>query len=93
MHVGAGRVRTTYDIAKFHGYAVVPLFVMRFTWDHNKSRQNLRKHHVRFETAVIVFDDPHAITQRNDAFADEARSITVGSIGPRSILLVVHAFL
>jgi uncharacterized DUF497 family protein len=63
---------------------------MRFTWDENKNRQNLRKHDVRFETAVLVFDDPYAITRRDDAFADEERWITVGSLGPGSILLVVH---
>jgi uncharacterized DUF497 family protein len=65
---------------------------MRFAWDKNKSRQNLRKHGVRFETAVLVFDDPYAITQRDYAFDDEERWITVGAIGPGSSLLVVHTF-
>ena len=65
---------------------------MRFEWDENKDRQNLRKHDVRFETAVLVFDDPYAITQRDYTFDDEERWITVGAIGPGSILLVVHAF-
>jgi hypothetical protein len=65
---------------------------MRFTWDENKSRQNLRKHDVRFETAILVFDDPVAITQRDYTFDDEERWITVGAIGPGSILLVVHTF-
>jgi uncharacterized protein len=46
---------------------------MRFTWDENKNRQNLRKHDVRFETAVLVFDVPYAITQRDYAFDDEER--------------------
>jgi len=46
---------------------------MRFTWDENKNRQNLRKHDVRFETAVLVFDDPYSLTQRDDAFTDEER--------------------
>src|SRR2546427_11689619 len=64
---------------------------MRFIWDENKNRQNLRKH-VRFETAVLVFDDPYAITQRDVTFEDEERWITVGGIGPGSILLVVHTF-
>jgi uncharacterized DUF497 family protein len=63
---------------------------MRFTWDQEKNRQNLRKHDVRFETAVLVFDDPFAITQRDPAFDEEERWITVGAIGPGSILLVVH---
>jgi uncharacterized protein len=65
---------------------------MRFTWDESKNRQNLRKHDVRFETAVLVFDDPYAITRRDETFADEERWITVGSIGLGSILLVVHTF-
>ena len=42
-------------------------------WDENKNRQNLRKHDGRFETAVLVFDDPHAITQRDVTFEDEER--------------------
>src|SRR6202049_945364 len=65
---------------------------MRFIWDENKKRQNLRKHDVRFETAVLVFDDPYAITQQDGTFEDEERWITVGAIGPGSILLVVHTF-
>jgi uncharacterized DUF497 family protein len=65
---------------------------MRLEWDENKNRLNLRKHDVRFETAVLVFDDPYAITQRDCAFDDEERWITVGAIGPGSILLVVHTF-
>ena len=73
-------------------YAVLSRPAMRFTWDENKNRQNLRKHDVRFETAVLVFDDPYAITQRDVTFEEEERWITAGAIGPGSILLVVHAF-
>lgn len=29
-----------------------------FEWDSNKARNNLRKHGIRFEDAVQVFDDP-----------------------------------
>ena len=46
---------------------------MRFEWDEQKNRQNLHKHDVRFETAVLVFDDPYAITQRDVTFEDEER--------------------
>jgi uncharacterized DUF497 family protein len=35
---------------------------MYFEWDENKNRQNLLKHEVRFETAALVFEDPHALT-------------------------------
>jgi uncharacterized DUF497 family protein len=62
---------------------------MRFEWDERKNRKNLQKHD---ETAVLVFEDPHAITQRDVTFEEEERWITVGAIGPSSILLVVHTF-
>jgi uncharacterized DUF497 family protein len=65
---------------------------MRFDWDDDKNRQNLLKHDVRFETAVLVFDHPYAITLRDDAFADEERWITVGAIESGTFLLVVHTF-
>jgi uncharacterized protein len=61
-------------------------------WDEQKNRQNLRKHDVRFETAMLVFDDPYALTQGDLTFEHEERWITVGAIGPGSILLVVHTF-
>src|SRR5229473_6191976 len=80
------------DIFHFNRYAVLSRPAMRFTWDENKNRQNLRKHDVRFETAVLVFDDPYAITQRDSTLDGEERWITVGAIGPGSILLVVHTF-
>jgi uncharacterized protein len=65
---------------------------MRFARDENKNRQNLRKHDVRFETAILVFDDPYALTRRDDNSDDEERWITLGAIRPGSILLVVHTF-
>jgi uncharacterized DUF497 family protein len=65
---------------------------MRFEWDETKNRRNLRKHDVRFQTAALVFDDPFAITQRDQAFDNEERWMTVGAIGPGSVLLVVHTF-
>ena len=65
---------------------------MRFEWDEQKNRQNPRKHDVRFETAMLVFDDPYALTQRDFTSEDEERWITVGAIGPGSVLLVVHTF-
>ena len=65
---------------------------MRFEWDENKNRQNLRKHDVRFETALLVFDDPNALTQRDTHSYEEVRWITIGAIKPGSVLLVVHTF-
>ncbi|MFZ3214582.1 MAG: BrnT family toxin [Candidatus Acidiferrales bacterium] len=66
--------------------------LIRFEWDENKNQQNRRKHDVRFETALLVFEDPYAISQRDFAFDQEERWITVGNIGPGAILLVVHTY-
>jgi uncharacterized DUF497 family protein len=63
---------------------------MRFEWDDAKNQRNLAKHKVRFETAVLVFDDPCSLTQRDQATDEEERWITLGSIAPSAVLLVVH---
>lgn len=35
---------------------------MEFEWDANKATSNLRKHGIRFEEAVLVFDDPQHLS-------------------------------
>jgi hypothetical protein len=65
---------------------------MPFEWDDRKNWINRTKHGVSFETAELVFDDPFALTQRNVTHDDdEERFITLGAVGPGSILFVVHA--
>jgi len=66
---------------------------MRFEWNDEKNRQNLLNHELRFETAALVFDDPCALTERDDSFEDEERWNTLGAIGPRVVLFVVHTWL
>lgn len=34
---------------------------MKFEWDPAKASSNLKKHHVSFDLAVTVFDDPYAL--------------------------------
>ena len=65
---------------------------MRFEWDEAKNGRNLLKHDVGFETAVLVFDDPYALTQRDESSEDEQRWITLGEIGPGAVLVVVHTW-
>ena len=47
--------------------------------DERKNRQNRRKNGVPFETAMLVFDDAYALAQRDFAFEDKERWITVGA--------------
>ncbi|MDD9979863.1 MAG: BrnT family toxin [Gammaproteobacteria bacterium] len=61
---------------------------MRWTWDSGKNRTNKRVHGLRFETARLVFDDPHAVSRR-DPYPDESRWQTTGMVG-NVVLLVVH---
>ena len=63
---------------------------MRFEWDEAKNRLNLLKHRVRFETAGLAFDDPHALTQRDESTSEDERWITIGSISRGTVLFIVH---
>ena len=49
--------------------------LMRFEWDEKKNQRNVLKHRVRFETAVLAFDDPYALTLPDESSADEERWI------------------
>jgi uncharacterized protein len=63
---------------------------MRFEWDEAKNQRNLAKHKVHFETAVLIFDDANSLTQRDETTDEEERWITLGSIAPAAVLLVVY---
>jgi uncharacterized protein len=62
---------------------------MRFEWDEAKNRQNLGKHGINFETAVLVFEDPHSLSDLDRIVDDEERWQTIGTIGVL-IVMVAH---
>jgi hypothetical protein len=63
---------------------------MRFQWDPNKSRANLQKHGITFETASQAFDDPNQLSIQ-DRFEDrEERWQTLGLINGIAVLIVAH---
>ena len=61
-----------------------------WTWDPEKARRNKRVHGLSFETAVLVFNDPLALS-RPDPSAEEERWHTVGMIGTVAVF-VVHTW-
>ena len=63
---------------------------MIFEWDENKNASNKRKHGVSFETAVLVFSDPRAVSYLDCVVDQEQRWHTIGYIDDVVILLVVH---
>jgi uncharacterized protein len=66
---------------------------MRFEWDEEKNRRNRLKHGVGFETAVLVFEDPCVVTERDPFVEGEERWNTLGRIAPGMVLFVVHTWL
>ena len=46
---------------------------MRFFWDDEKNRRNRIKHKVSFETAILVFDDPNALSIQDRIVDGEER--------------------
>ena len=65
---------------------------MRVEWDEVKGRSNLAKHGVSFETAQLVFDDPHHLSIRDRDVDGEERWQTLGLVGEVVLLLVAHTW-
>ena len=63
---------------------------MRFEWEEAKSKSNLQKHDVSFETATRVFEDPNYVTEQDREVDGEERWQTIGRIGDVLVLLVAH---
>ena len=64
---------------------------MRFEWDREKARTNVRKHDVSFDEAVTVFYDPLSATFDDlEHSAGESRFITIGCTARGRLLVVAH---
>ena len=63
-----------------------------FEWNLDKASKNFEKHHVSFEEAATVFDDPMFITFIDDEHPiDEERYITIGLSSRGRLLMLAHA--
>jgi len=66
---------------------------MKFEWDTNKEKINIKKHGVSFEQASYVFADQFALSKFDDEHSDdENRWIILGKSLQETLLLVVHTF-
>ncbi len=59
-----------------------------WTWDPEKNRENIRKHRVSFETALLVFDDQERAA-REDDYQYEERWQTIRTV-ERVFIIVIH---
>lgn len=64
---------------------------MRFEWDPEKAKRNLKKHGVSFDEAVTAFFDPLSATFDDpDHSDDEQRYITIGFSSRGRLLVIGH---
>jgi uncharacterized protein len=66
--------------------------MIRFEWHEAKNRSNGKKHGIDFETAQLVFDDPHCISFVERVNDGEERWYSIGSIENIIVIVVVHTY-
>jgi uncharacterized protein len=65
---------------------------MKFEWDPEKARSNIRKHKVSFEEAATALRDPMSATGLDpDHSVSEERFVTFGVSERGRLLVVAHA--
>lgn len=65
--------------------------MIQFEWDPVKARRNQRKHGVKFEDAMHVFEDAHALFEQDRVDeTGEQRWQAIGIAGGTAVLLVAH---
>ena len=66
---------------------------MRFEWDSEKNRKNIRKHRVDFKEAETVFEDVNAIEIFDEEHSkNEERFIIIGISTKERELMVCHCY-
>ncbi len=61
-----------------------------FEWDEKKNEINFKKHHIRFEEVMEVFDDPFAIVRQDRIENGEERWQMIGMTKNFVVVLVAH---
>ena len=68
---------------------------MEFGWDEHKNRVNFKKHGIRFEEAILIFQGTHFTRVDPRDYYDEhgqaeIREVTTGTLGGTVVLVVCH---
>jgi uncharacterized DUF497 family protein len=63
---------------------------MRFAWDEMKSRLNLVKHAIHFETAALLFEDPPSVSRSDRIIDGEEHWQTLGVAAGVAVHLVAQ---
>ena len=71
----------------------ISMETIRFEWDPNKAKINVRKHGVTFREAQSVFQDPEALVIDDpDHSQEEERFIILGLSQKANLLVVCHCY-
>ena len=68
---------------------------MEFGWDEHKNGVNFKKHGIRFEEAILIFQGVHFTKvdprdYHDEKGQEEIREITIGTLGGGAVLVVCH---
>ena len=64
---------------------------MKFEWNEIKAARNLKKHHISFTEAALIFSDPFIMTIPDiEHSGEEDREISMGLVPFGKTLTVVH---
>ena len=67
--------------------------MIKFEWDDNKNKANVKKHGISFEEAVTVFEDDEALIIVDDAHSrEEERFVLIGFSYKANLLVVCHCY-
>ena len=66
---------------------------MRFEWDEEKNKINIKKHGISFEEAKTVFYDDEALVRDDPEHSeDEERFVILGMSSRANLLIVCHCY-
>ena len=67
--------------------------MLKFEWDDNKNKTNIKKHGISFEEATSVFYDEEALIITDDEHSDEEeRFVLIGFSFKANLLVVCHCY-
>ena len=67
--------------------------MLKFEWDENKNKLNIKKHGISFEEARTVFYDDEALIISDESHSeDEERFVLIGFSHKFNLLVVCHCY-
>lgn len=66
--------------------------MVRFEWAEKKNQSNVVKQGIDFQTAQLIFDDPHCVTFIERTIQGEPRWHGIGSVEGLILIVVVHTY-